>query len=69
MSFDMNSVFWNGIDSRLTQQPKKISSVSGLYGSPANDGFNYDGVVPIGAGIGGRKEFRLCGSIDKAVFF
>jgi NADPH oxidase len=31
--------------------------VDGPYGSPADDVFNYDGVVLVGAGIGGMKKF------------
>lgn len=38
-------------------------SVDGPYGSPADDVFNYDGVILIGAGIGG-KTFYMTFSFD-----
>jgi NADPH oxidase len=34
-------------------------SIDGPYGSPADDVFNYDGVVLVGAGIGGMKKFQI----------
>jgi NADPH oxidase len=42
---------------RFEKYPENIPrlSVDGPYGSPADDVFNYDGVVLVGAGIGGRK--------------
>jgi NADPH oxidase len=34
-------------------------SVDGPYGSPADDVFNYDGVVLVGAGIGGMQRIKI----------
>jgi hypothetical protein len=40
---------------RLNKHPQDVPrlSVDGPYGSPADDVFNYDGVILVGAGIGG----------------
>jgi NADPH oxidase len=42
---------------KLEKYPQNIPrlSIDGPYGSPADDVFNYDGVVLVGAGIGGRN--------------
>lgn len=43
---------------RFQMYPQDIPrlGIDGPYGSPADDVFNYDGVVLVGAGIGGRKR-------------
>jgi NADPH oxidase len=46
----------------LAKYPENVPrlSIDGPYGSPADDVFNYDGVVLVGAGIGGiRKSLNL----------
>ena len=46
---------------RLLIYPQDIPrlAVDGPYGSPADDAFNYDGVILVGAGIGGNWQKRL----------
>ena len=43
---------------RLTNYPENIPriGIDGPYGSPADDVFNYDGVILVGAGIGGKMN-------------
>jgi NADPH oxidase len=45
---------------KLAKYPEDVPrlSIDGPYGSPADDVFNYDGVVLVGAGIGGRERFK-----------
>ena len=44
----------------LSKYPENIPrlSIDGPYGSPADDVFNYDGVVLVGAGIGGKRKTK-----------
>jgi predicted ferric reductase len=44
-----------GLVKKLDKHPQDVPrlSVDGPYGSPADDVFNYDGVILVGAGIGG----------------
>jgi NADPH oxidase len=46
---------------KFAKYPEDIPrlSIDGPYGSPADDVFNYDGVVLVGAGIGGRENLLL----------
>jgi NADPH oxidase len=44
---------------RMYPQDIPRIGVDGPYGSPADDVFNYDGVVLVGAGIGGRERIKL----------
>ena len=43
---------------RLANYPENIPriGIDGPYGSPADDVFNYDGVILVGAGIGGKMN-------------
>jgi NADPH oxidase len=43
---------------RMYPQDIPRLGVDGPYGSPADDVFNYDGVVLVGAGIGGMKKIK-----------
>jgi NADPH oxidase len=44
----------------LSKYPENVPrlSIDGPYGSPADDVFNYDGVVLVGAGIGGIQKTK-----------